>query len=84
MDINREGIVTGTYPPRSSRDFAAYSWTEISKNPYGTDFLNTANFVDAGNSALHDACDVSLGDRVAQFLGDGDWAPHADYTEIDA
>ena len=49
-----------------------------------SDFLNTANFVDAGNSALHDACGVSLGDRVAQFLGDGVWAPHADYTEIDA
>ena len=49
-----------------------------------SDFLNTANFVDAGNRALQDSCGVSLGDRVTQFLGDGDWTPRADYTEIDA
>ena len=47
-----------------------------------TEFLNTANFVDAGDRALRDVCHVSLGDRVAQFLGRGNWTPRGDYAEI--
>ncbi len=48
------------------------------------DFLNAANFADAGNSALIDVCGVSLGERVVQFLGNGRWSPRSDYTENDA
>lgn len=42
--------------------------------------LNTANFSDAGNGAFVNTCNVSLADRVAQFLGEGDWAPRNNYT----
>ncbi|TWU07513.1 hypothetical protein [Stieleria varia] len=48
------------------------------------DILNNANFIDAGNSAFLSSCNVSLADRAAQFLGDGDWAPRDDYTVSDA
>ncbi len=48
------------------------------------DFLNAANFADAGDSALIDVCGVSLCERVVQFLGNGQWSPRSDYTEIDA
>ena len=48
------------------------------------EFLNAADYLDAGNSALLDVCGDSLCDRVEQFLGDGDWGPRADYAEIDA
>jgi hypothetical protein len=43
------------------------------------DFLNSANFADAGNAALVKLCGVSLDDRVKQFLGNGDWGPRSDY-----
>jgi hypothetical protein len=48
------------------------------------DFLNAANFADAGYSALIDVCAVSLGERVVQFLGNGEWSSRSDYAEIDA
>lgn len=35
---------------------------------------------DAGNSAFMHACNLSLADRVAQFLGEGDWSPRDSYT----
>ena len=47
------------------------------------DFLKKADFVDAGNQALLDSCDATLQDRVAQFLGEGEWSPRADYAESD-
>lgn len=37
------------------------------------DILNNANYVDAGNAALLNACNESLVDRVSQFLGEGPW-----------
>lgn len=40
--------------------------------------LNNANSVDAGNAAFIDACQVTLADRVSQFLGPGDWTPRSD------
>ncbi|WP_075084112.1 hypothetical protein [Mariniblastus fucicola] len=48
------------------------------------DILNNANFIDAGDSAFGNSCNVSLADRVAQFLGDGNWAPRDNYTVPDA
>ncbi|WP_442509865.1 hypothetical protein SH528x_001465 [Novipirellula sp. SH528] len=48
------------------------------------DILNTANYADAGNAAFINACNVSLADRVAQFLGPGSWAPRSDYAVPDA
>jgi hypothetical protein len=47
-----------------------------------TDYLNAAHFADAGNEAMMDVCRVSLSNRLAQFLGDGDWSPRTDYFEI--
>ena len=44
------------------------------------EILNNANFTDAGNSAFLNSCSVSLADRAAQFLGDGNWGPRDDYT----
>ena len=38
-------------------------------------FLQQAEGADAGNSALIASCGTSLSDRVAQFLGAGDWKP---------
>ena len=35
--------------------------------------LDNANSSDAGNAALVEACGTTLGDRVSQFLGEGDW-----------
>lgn len=46
------------------------------------DFLNAAHYSDAGNAALIDACGVTLGDRMVQFLGAGEWNPRTDY-ELD-
>lgn len=45
--------------------------------------LNSAHYEDAGNAALRKLCNVSLGDRVQQFLGDGDWEPSRSYSDID-
>ena len=47
-------------------------------------FLSTANFADAGNKALIELCNVSLGDRVAQFLGEDQWSPRTVYFDLDA
>lgn len=47
------------------------------------DILNNAHFADAGNSAFLNSCNVSLSDRAAQFLGDGNWAPRDDYNTPD-
>lgn len=44
------------------------------------DILNNASYVDAGNAAFVNACNVSLADRVSQFLGNGPWAPRSDYS----
>ena len=38
-------------------------------------FLQQADAADAGDSALFASCGTSLSDRVAQFLGAGDWSP---------
>ena len=46
-------------------------------------FLNSADYSDAGDAALVETCGVSLGDRVAQFLGKGTWAPRTDYAVFD-
>ena len=43
------------------------------------DILNHANFSDAGDSAFAKFCGVTLADRVAQFLGDGNWSPRDNY-----
>ena len=48
------------------------------------DILNNANFIDAGNAALINACHTSLADRVSQFLGDGEWAPRSEYPSSQA
>ena len=42
------------------------------------DFLLTATHEDAGNAALVQTCGVSLGERVAQFLGPGCWSPRSE------
>ena len=39
------------------------------------DFVNAANFEDAGEKAMLDTFDMSLGDLVAGFLGEGEWQP---------
>ncbi|MEO1527167.1 MAG: hypothetical protein AAFX06_17135 [Planctomycetota bacterium] len=44
------------------------------------DILKHASYTDAGNAAFINACNVPLADRVAQFLGDGNWAPRDNYT----
>ena len=43
------------------------------------DILKEATFVDAGNAAFVDSCSTPLAERVAQFLGDGNWAPRDNY-----
>ncbi|WP_442506027.1 hypothetical protein SH528x_004847 [Novipirellula sp. SH528] len=48
------------------------------------EILINANFVDAGNSAFVDSCNMPLAERVAQFLGDGPWAPRDNYVFPDA
>jgi len=45
--------------------------------------LNAAHYADAGNAALRQLCSVSLGDRLLQFLGEGDWEPGRSYSEAD-
>ena len=39
------------------------------------DFVNAAHFEDAGEKAMLDIFDMSLGDLVAGFLGEGEWQP---------
>lgn len=46
------------------------------------DFLNSANWSDAGDSALRTVCGVTLGDCVCQFLGDGVWNPRTAYSDM--
>lgn len=46
-------------------------------------FINAADYMDAGNSALVSACGVSLAKRVEQFIGDGPWTPRSDYGDCD-
>lgn len=48
------------------------------------DILNNADFVNAGNAAFVDSCNVTLVERVSQFLGDGPWAPRSNYVVPDA
>ena len=48
------------------------------------EFLNAANYGDAGNSALNSVCGISLGARVTQFLGAGEWEPRTNYFEESA
>lgn len=48
-----------------------------------SEFLNTAIYRDAGNSALKRLCQTSLGHRVKQFLGEGTWEPDDQYSELD-
>ncbi|WP_302118776.1 hypothetical protein [Allorhodopirellula heiligendammensis] len=45
--------------------------------------LNAAHYADAGDAAFRQFCGVSLGDRVRQFLGEGNWEPTRSYSEID-
>lgn len=45
--------------------------------------LNTANFRDAGNSAMLETYGVTVAERVLQFLGDGPWNPTGDYWSDD-
>ena len=47
------------------------------------DLLNTAHYSDAGNQALQQLCKVSLGERVSQFLGEGEWQPSRSYSELE-
>lgn len=46
-------------------------------------FLKSANYADAGNTALLDSCGTSLRDQVTQFLGEGEWTPRLDYNSVD-
>jgi hypothetical protein len=46
------------------------------------DFLRAADRRDAGDSAARSVFGVSLADRVAQFIGPGDWQPRDDYAPI--
>lgn len=50
--------------------------TNLSKNyePF-VKFANKVNWVDGGESAMKEIYDLSLGDMVANFLGEGDWSP---------
>lgn len=41
------------------------------------DFISDAHYDDAGESAFHEIFDLSLGDLVEDFLGEGSWAPVA-------
>ena len=41
-------------------------------------FLASADQADAGNAALQKLCRITLGQRVKQFLGAGDWEPRVD------
>ncbi|MCC9644700.1 hypothetical protein LOC71_20700 [Rhodopirellula sp. JC740] len=47
------------------------------------DILNNASYVDAGNSAFLQFCNVSIADRAAQFLGNGDWTARGNYADLD-
>jgi len=47
-------------------------------------FLIEAQKSDAGNAAAGAVFDVSLGERVAQFLGPGNWQPSGNYETMDA
>ena len=49
-----------------------------------SEILNNATFVDAGNAAFVGSCSIPLADRVAQFLGNGPWAPRDNYLVPDA
>ncbi|QDV27574.1 hypothetical protein [Aureliella helgolandensis] len=42
--------------------------------------LYNATFVDAGNAAFVASCKMPLASRVAQFLGNGPWAPRDNYV----
>lgn len=39
------------------------------------DFISKVHFEDAGESAFHEIFDLSLGDLVEDFLGNGNWEP---------
>lgn len=56
---------------------------ELSTN-YDTfsEFANSADWRNAGENAFLDIYDLSLGDMVANFLGDGDWSPRPDEWPI--
>lgn len=47
------------------------------------DIVRLAHFRDAGDLAFQQSLGVGLADRVAQFLGPGDWQPHCDHRELD-
>jgi hypothetical protein len=46
------------------------------------DFLRAADRRDAGDTAARAAFGVGLADRLAQFIGPGDWQPRADYGQM--
>jgi hypothetical protein len=46
-------------------------------------FVTTAHYNDAGEEALRLTCGVGLAERVAQFLGPGNWQPRSSYESID-
>ena len=56
---------------------------ELSTN-YDTfsEFANSADWRDAGENAFLDIYALSLGDMVANFLGDGNWSPSPDEWPI--
>jgi hypothetical protein len=47
-------------------------------------FLVAAHRDDAGNAAAREVFGVSLGDRMAQFLGPGNWQPSDNYETMDS
>jgi len=42
------------------------------------EFANKANWSDSGEIAMNEIYDLSLGDMVTNFLGEGDWCPDPD------
>jgi len=52
--------------------------TNLSKNfDAFVQFANKANWSDAGESAINEIYNLSLGDIVASFLGEGNWHPES-------
>lgn len=51
--------------------------TTLSKNYDAfAQFINKADWANAGEDAFEEIYDLSLGDMVANFLGEGDWSPN--------
>ncbi len=50
--------------------------TNLAENyPSFVEFANKANWQDSGEAAIEDIFDISLGDMIANFLGEGEWWP---------